>query len=86
MTDMDLDRRCYHLITTHQNDQGNPLVVIVKENDDGYFPTGLDFGPEEQAQRLVRNMNHELGLTDEDVATIIGNSMFLARRHGAMKG
>ncbi len=76
-----MERVCYYIVESKPNPFGTgPLVAIVKENEDGYFPTDFDWGDKEAAQRIAETLNLELGLTKDEVGELVGSSMWLARQ------
>lgn len=70
-----MTKECFHISQVEKNEQGNPMVVVVKEGEKGFFPTDYDWGNYDEAKAICEEQNDALGLSVKEVHTMVLQSM-----------
>ena len=64
------------ILETVQDNDGNYIPCIVKEDETGYYTTDWEWGTDlKEANELAKEYNAKLGLTQEEACNLVLQSM-----------
>jgi len=76
------NRRCYFILESQQNEQGEFRALIAVESESGYYETDWFWGSDlDQAEKIARDKNLVMGITKKEACLIVLSTM----RKGAIE-
>lgn len=79
---MEKGRTVYFILESQTNEKGEYRALVAVENESGYYKTDWFWGDElEIAEKIAREKNEKLGISEDEAFKIILSSM----REGAVE-